>query len=163
MNCRVSGSAHRCANEKWVSLCDSVFNYSTSGELIAPDPGRAGPVVRGPARFGSCGNWPNDHSVSTARSACHAPASFAVTAITNLVFDSPLFFGRRVIFAVRYVYQRGDCDHQGGPIPESCEHCSDGYSASQSYLSISACDVVCICSAGNADRARVIAARISRI
>jgi hypothetical protein len=44
-------------------------------------------------------------------------ASVAVTSITNLVFDSPLFFGRRVIDAVRCVYQRGDCDHQGDQFP----------------------------------------------
>jgi hypothetical protein len=40
---------------------------------------------------------------------------------------------------------------------KSCEHCWDEYPASQSCLSVSACDVSCICPAGNADGSGAIA------
>src|SRR5438128_5468428 len=59
---------------------------------------RAGPYQSwrwrlGPARFGSY----DDASIATAQAACHAPASEAVTAVTDYFSSSPLFFGRRVI------------------------------------------------------------------
>ncbi len=38
-----------------------------------------------------------DDPAATAQAACHAPASEAVTAVTDYFSSSPLFFGRRVI------------------------------------------------------------------
>ena len=59
---------------------------------------RAGPYQSwrwrlGPARFDSY----DDASIATAQAACHAPASEAVTDVTDYFSSSPLFFGRRVI------------------------------------------------------------------
>jgi hypothetical protein len=45
---------------------------------------------------------------------------------------------------------------------KSCEHCWDEYPASQSCLSVSACDVACICPAGNADGSGAIAKLLAR-
>ena len=44
----------------------------------------------GPARFGS-------YDDATVQAGCHAPASDAVTAVTDYSLSNPLFFGRRVI------------------------------------------------------------------
>src|SRR5260221_11678970 len=59
---------------------------------------RAGPYQSwrwslGPARFGSY----DDASIATAQAACHAPASDAVTEVTDYFSSNPLFFGHRVI------------------------------------------------------------------
>src|SRR6266478_10233017 len=59
---------------------------------------RAGPYLSwrwrlGPARFGSY----DDASIATAQAACHAPASEAVTDVTDCFSSNPLFFGHRVI------------------------------------------------------------------
>jgi hypothetical protein len=94
MNCRVSGSAHHCADNKLERGGFSVRPVSLHGRGQAPQEmiRRVGacPLQQLQKTQGGLGvlpYLPRDQGVTL-------PASEDVTAVTNLIFDIPSFFGR---------------------------------------------------------------------